>query len=246
MLLPSPLHTDTAKKRVELRFLMNPIRFEPSEIDRGRIGSVVCERTNLVGEPFHQRPVGTNVTESMPADLVLVSIGYRGMPLGGMEEEPGLFDDRRGIVNNVNGKVAGDNNLFVTGWIKRGPAGIIGTNISDARETVASVMEYIESGGVDVRRRPPEDAQQQQHQRASSAGRAGLAEILRGRPHVSWPQYKKIDAAETDRGRLRNDAQPREKLLTVDEMMEAAAGVSRGGVPPRRTPALSERGRKPG
>ena len=228
---PLSLHTDAAKKRVELRFLMNPVRFEPSEIDRGRIGSVVCERTNLVGEPFHQKPVGTNVMESLPADLVLVSIGYRGMPLEGMEEEePGLFDDKRGIVNNVNGKVAGDNNLFVTGWIKRGPAGIIGTNISDARETVASVMEYIESGGVDVRRRrPPKDAQQQ---RASSAGRAGLAKILRGRSHVSWPQYKKIDAAETDRARLRNDAQPREKFLTVDKMMEAAAGGSWGGAPP--------------
>ncbi len=73
------------------------------------------------------------------------------------------------------------------------------------------------------------DAQQQ---RASSAGRAGLAKILRGRSHVSWSQYKKIDAAETDRSRLRNDAQPREKFLTVDEMMEAAAGGSRGGSPP--------------
>jgi hypothetical protein len=49
---------------------------------------------------------------------------------------------------------------------------------------------------------------------------------------VSWPQYKKIDAAETDRARLRNVAQPREKFLTVDEMMEAAAGGSRGGAPP--------------
>ena len=205
---------------------MNPVRFEPSDDDPGRIGSVVCERTDLVGGPFHQKPVGTGVTETIPADLVLVSIGYRGMPLGGMEGEPGLFDDRRGVVNHVNGKVAGDNNLFVTGWIKRGPSGIIGTNISDARETVASVMEYIESGGADARRRrrPTEDDARQRGAPSARGGRAALAEILRGRSYVSWPQYRKIDAAETDRGRLRNDSQPREKFLTVDEMMEAAGG----------------------
>jgi adrenodoxin-NADP+ reductase len=202
---------------VELRFLMNPIRLESSDSDGGRIGRVVCERTSLVGDPFDQKIIGTSATESMPADLVLISIGYMGMPLEGMEDDR-LFDDTRGVVANVNGKVVGENNLFVTGWIKRGPTGIIGTNISDAKETVASVMEYIESGGVVGSR---DDKRLQRG--ASSAGRAGLVEILHGRTaYISWSQYLKINAAETDRGGLRNDAQPREKLLTVDGMLAAA------------------------
>ena len=193
---------------------MNPIRLESRDGDCGRIGRVVCERTSLVGDPFEQRIIGMGATESMHADLVLISIGYMGMPLEGMEDD-GLFDDAKGVVANVNGKVVGENNLFVTGWIKRGPTGIIGTNISDAKETVASVMEYIESGGIV---RPRDDAE------SRSAGRAGLVEILRGRntSYVSWSQYLKINAAETDRGGLRNDAQPREKLLTVDGMLAAA------------------------
>ena len=188
---------------------MNPIRFEPNDHDGDRVGRVIFERTNLVGDPFDQKSMGTNVTETMPADLVIVSIGYRGMPLEGMED--GAFDDQRGVIANVNGKVAGENNLFVTGWIKRGPSGIIGTNISDAKETVASVMEYIDSEDV-VR---PSNSR-----RGGSSGRVGLVEILQ-RPYVSWPRYLKIDAVETDRIRLRNDAQPREKLLTVDEMLKA-------------------------
>ncbi|KAL3815996.1 hypothetical protein ACHAXA_010656 [Cyclostephanos tholiformis] len=206
-----------AAKRVELRFLMKPIRLESSDSDGGRIGRVVFERASLVGDPFDQKIVGTSVTESMPADLVLVSIGYRGMPLEGMDDD-GLFDDTRGVVANVNGKVVGENNLFVTGWIKRGPTGIIGTNISDAKETVASVMEYIESGGVVG----PRDDERRQRE-ASSVGRVGLVQILHGRTtYISWSQYLTIDATETDHDRLRNNAQPREKLLTVDDMLAMA------------------------
>lgn len=204
--------SDTAKQ-VELRFLMNPIRLEPSDYNGKRVGRVVCERTNLVGDPFDQKSVGTGITELMSADLVLVSIGYRGMPLTG-SEDLGLFDDRHSVVSNEHGKVVGNNNLFVTGWIKRGPTGIIGTNISDAKETVASVMEFVFSGDV-VRTRNSQET-------SVSRGRTGLARILQHSHVVSWPQFLKIDAAEVDRRRLRNDAQPREKLLTIDGMLKVA------------------------
>lgn len=99
-------------KQIELRFLMNPIRFKANDRQSDRIGGVICERTQLDGEPFLQRPSGTGELEIMPADLVLVSIGYRGMPLEGMGER--LFDFQKGIVAHHGGKVIGENNLFVT------------------------------------------------------------------------------------------------------------------------------------
>ena len=191
---------------------MNPVRLVSSDTNPERVGKVVCERTNLEGEPFHQKSVGTNETEMLSADLVLVSIGYRGMPLEGMEELQ-LFDNQSGTVANEHGKVAGDNNLFVTGWIKRGPSGIIGTNISDAKDTVASVMKFIES--------KQDDSPQQ-----SKEGRVGMREFLQsqeGIQAISWNQFLKIDAAETDSNRLRNDEQPREKILSIDEMINAAS-----------------------
>ena len=191
---------------------MNPVRLEPSGTNPERVGKVFCERTKLEGEPFHQKSVGTNETEILSADLVLVSIGYRGMPLEGMEELQ-LFDNQRGTVANEHGKVAGDNNLFVSGWIKRGPSGIIGTNISDAKDTVASVMKFIES-------------KQDDSSKHSKEGRAGMREFLQsqeGTDAISWDQFLKIDAAETDSNRLRHDAQPREKILSIDEMINIAS-----------------------
>ncbi|KAL7538996.1 hypothetical protein ACHAXR_008939 [Thalassiosira sp. AJA248-18] len=200
-----------AAKQVELRFLMNPVRIDPNDSNSDRVGCVICERTKLEGEPFKQKPVGTNETETMPADLVLVSIGYKGMPLEGMNELQ-LFDSQKGIVANDHGKVAGGDNLFVTGWIKRGPTGIIGTNIMDAKDTVGSVMKSIDSGSVQ-----PSDL---------IKGRVGLDEHLQlqGVHAITWHQFLNIEAAETDRNRLRSDVQPREKIVSLKEMLDAASG----------------------
>eukprot|EP00581_Thalassiosira_minuscula_P004939 CAMPEP_0183743048 /NCGR_PEP_ID=MMETSP0737-20130205/65015_1 /TAXON_ID=385413 /ORGANISM="Thalassiosira miniscula, Strain CCMP1093" /LENGTH=653 /DNA_ID=CAMNT_0025978651 /DNA_START=85 /DNA_END=2046 /DNA_ORIENTATION=+ len=204
-------------KQVELRFLMSPIRLEPNDSNSDHVGYVICERTKLEGEPFEQKPVTTNETETMPADLVLVSIGYRGMPLDGMGEL--LFDNNKGIVANDHGKVSGDSNLFVTGWIKRGPTGIIGTNIMDAKDTVASVMEFIDSDSTQHT-----DTHIDDNASKSVKGRAGLAKQLeiQNVEAIDWQQFLKIEAAESNQSRLRSDNQPREKFLTVKEMMNAA------------------------
>lgn len=209
--------SDTAKQ-VELRFLMNPISMEPNDSNNDRVGSVVCERTKLEGEPFQQRPVGTNETETLLADLVLVSIGYKGMPLPGMEDLQ-LFDNQNGVVANDHGKVLGKNNLFVTGWIKRGPTGIIGTNITDAKDTVDSAMKFIDSGNNQLFEVLTVDDSN------TLKGRVGLTKHLQSRDvkAIKWKHFLKIEAAEADQSKLRSDAQPREKLLSVKEMLDAAS-----------------------
>ena len=114
-----------------------------------------------------------------------------------------------GIGANEHGKIAGDNNLFVTGWIKRGPTGIIGTNIVDAKDTVNSAMEFISSEG----------------SWPALEGRAGLADHLQNQhvKAIDWPQFLRVEAAESDSARLRSDVQPREKFLSVKEMLDAAS-----------------------
>lgn len=147
--------------------------------------------------------------EELPADLVLVSIGYRGLPLEGMEELD-LFDYGSSTVVNNHGKLPGENNLFVAGWIKRGPTGIIGTNIMDAKDTVNSVMKYLEKSV------PLVDAK--------ARGRDGLNDHIEahGIKAVNWDQFLQIVSAEIDTSRLRSEVQPREKILAVTEMLKAA------------------------
>jgi ferredoxin--NADP+ reductase len=91
--------------------------------------------------------------------------------------------------------------LFATGWIKRGPTGIIGTNKPDAVATVQSILADLAS--LDTGPKP---------------GHAALAPLLTGRRRVvSYRDWQAIDAAEIRRGL--SEGKPREKFTRVDEML---------------------------
>ncbi|MDH3571418.1 MAG: NADP oxidoreductase, partial [Gemmatimonadota bacterium] len=89
------------------------------------------------------------LTEDLAVELVFRSVGYRGVPLPGVP-----FDDRRGVVPNQEGRVIDPATgepvpgLYVSGWIKRGATGVIGTNKPDAGETVERMLDDVERGAV--------------------------------------------------------------------------------------------------
>lgn len=89
------------------------------------------------------RPDGGVAT--LPAGLILTSVGYRGRPVDGLP-----FDTARGVIPHVAGRVVDADRpvagMYVTGWIKRGPSGFIGTNKTDSGETVASLLADLEAG----------------------------------------------------------------------------------------------------
>ena len=74
-------------------------------------------------------------------------MGYRGLPLSGVP-----YDESTGRVPHAEGRVIRDGDFsadeYVTGWIKRGPTGVIGTNKSDAVETVTSLLADVHDGAV--------------------------------------------------------------------------------------------------
>ena len=98
--------------------------------------------------------VGTGDYETIPAQLVFRSVGYRGSALDGLP-----FDERRGVIPNVDGRVLGDGvvgeqgrplpGTYVAGWIKRGPSGVIGTNKADAMQSVTALLEDYDAGLLD-------------------------------------------------------------------------------------------------
>jgi hypothetical protein len=62
-------------RRVALRFLLNPVRFQPSDVNPENLGAVICERTTLEGEPGKQRAIGTGEEISIPAQMVSPKLG---------------------------------------------------------------------------------------------------------------------------------------------------------------------------
>ena len=122
-----------APRRIHLHFFLRPVQLLA---DAGRVGSVRFERTAPDGRGG---VVGTGQFEEIEAQLVLRSVGYRGVPLDGLpfDAEHGTVPHRAGRVVREGRTVPGE---YVAGWIKRGPTGVIGTNRPDAKETVTSLL----------------------------------------------------------------------------------------------------------
>ena len=78
----------------------------------------------------------TGEREELPVQLIVRSVGYRGLPTPGLP-----FDDRSATIPNTDGRVDGSRNEYVVGWIKRGPTGVIGTNKKDSQDTVDTLIE---------------------------------------------------------------------------------------------------------
>ncbi|OLT10876.1 pyridine nucleotide-disulfide oxidoreductase [Pseudonocardia sp. CNS-139] len=188
-------------RRIHLRFLRSPVRVLGAE---GRVSGLVVER-NAVGEDGRLR--GTGEEETLDVGLVVRAIGYAAEPVPGLP-----FDERSGTVPNVAGRVMRDGEqvpgAYVTGWIKRGPSGVIGTNKADATETVACLLEDLP--GLPAPEHPEPDAL-----------RAALA--AHGIRPVDWTAWLRLDAEEIRRGGLRGAE--RVKVAEMAEMLDHAHGV---------------------
>ena len=185
-------------KRCIFTFLKSPREM----LGEGRVERLLIEKNTLSGEPFRQSARGSGETFTIDAGIVFRSIGYHGIPMSGVP-----FDESRGVFSNDKGRIikdgAVDRGLYTAGWIKRGPTGIIGTNKADSVETVGLLLEDIDK--LDTGE--------------SKSGAAGCCEILdrRGVRHISFSDWKKIDAAEITRGQTAG--KPREKYTSIDEML---------------------------
>lgn len=176
--------------RVEFDFFASPQAF----LGNGKVEGVEVERTEL----RDGRAVGTGETYTVPADIVVVCIGYRTSPVEGVP-----FDDKGGIFLNEEGRIS--DGLYCVGWARRGPTGTIGTNRPDGFAIIEKVAEDIGEG-------------------SGKAGFAGFETLSseRGIDFVEFHHWQEIDKAEV--ARARNDA-PREKFVTMKEML-AATGRS--------------------
>ncbi|MGW7488851.1 FAD-dependent oxidoreductase [Streptomyces sp. NPDC054786] len=163
--------------RIHLRFFLRPVEVLG---DAGGVRAVRFERTAPDG---HGGVTGTGEFEDIEGQLVLRSVGYRGTP------QPGLpFDGTTGTVPHQAGRVLQDGTplpgVYVAGWIKRGPTGVIGTNRPCAKETARSLLA---------------DAATLTERGAAEDPVAALTRA--GQRPVPWPGWLAIEAAEAEWGR---------------------------------------------
>lgn len=190
-------------RRMHFHFLRSPVEI----VGTDRVEKVILEVNRLEGEPFSLKARGTGVTEELPCGLLFRSVGYRGVPVPGVpfREDWGTIPHEDGRITDGDGPVAG---LYVVGWIKRGPSGVIGTNKPDSIATVDALL-------TDLPGLTPCEA----------PGRAGVDALLadRGVRVVSFQDWRKIDAAEVERGQA--VGKPREKFTRVAEVLAFLNGV---------------------
>jgi ferredoxin/flavodoxin---NADP+ reductase len=132
---------------------------------------------------------GSDEEFSIKCGLVITAIGYEAAPLDGIPYE-------RGKVVNTDGRVT--DNLYVVGWAKRGPSGVIGTNKSDAADVMKLLLEDLKEP------KPATD----------------IAAALSGVEVITQGHWEAINAAEVAAGEAKG--KPRVKSVARDELLKLA------------------------
>ncbi|MGD9539184.1 MAG: FAD-dependent oxidoreductase [Alphaproteobacteria bacterium] len=175
---------DPAKqKRVHILFNAAPVEILGGE----RVEAVRFERTKVE----EGRAVGTGEFFDIPCGLVVAAIGYRS---DAVAEAP--FDERQGIVKNVEGRVAPG--LYAVGWIKRGPTGVIGTNKVDGEACAEQIAADLKEG--------------------TKPGRAAFEALLKKRKvnAIGFEDWQAIERAEIAAAR---PGAPRRKFARIADML---------------------------
>lgn len=195
-------------KQIIMRFLVSPVEV----IGEDKVEAIKIVKNELYADDNgNLRPQPTEEYETIPVDLIFRSVGYRGIRLSDIP-----FYDRWGTIPNELGRVVttqGSDDVvpgvYVAGWIKRGPSGIIGTNRPDSVETVNSLLEDVAKDKVWS---PHADTDIE-----------GLLQD-RGVRYVTWADWQHLDEVEQSLGK--EVGRPRRKFTTIDDMLKALDSAS--------------------
>ena len=196
-------------------FLLTPKSFNAHNATSNYLSSLTFIKNELEGPDIFDSSATVCPTASEishPTSLAFRSIGYKSVAIDGMEDLGIDFDERRGIIpNDSHGRVTslsedgtGIPGLYCSGWVKRGPTGVIANTMEDAFDTAESIAQDWEyddpfmsgSGGWDALQRH--------------------AAVKCLRP-VNWDDWKKIDAAEKKMGKAKG--KEREKFTSIPKML---------------------------
>jgi adrenodoxin-NADP+ reductase len=238
-LLQSPKNNPaSAPNNTDFRFFLSPTSFE-SDSSSGFVQRSTFVQTKFVGDLATDDPLkfesDTRVEIDTAADpvsiqsgIVFRSIGYKAEPLPGLAEAGIPFNNSKGIIPNVQGWVTRSDStsdgfipgVYVTGWVKRGPTGVIATTMADAFETADLIVANIRKQQNQMTGSPGEGVE------IDGTTRSGWEEVRKLLPSdarpVSWEDWQRIDAVEKERGAALG--KPREKITNVKDMLKVLDG----------------------
>ena len=180
MLAISQAEKKNHQRELNFHFLAIPLEIRGNT----RVEEIIFRKNIVVNGDV----LPTDETFTIKTGLVISAIGYQSEPLAEIPYENGRVLNKNGLV---------EENVFVVGWAKRGPSGVIGTNKSDAAEVVKLLVSTLTS---------PKDA-------------INLESILRKRSVkiVNQGFWQTINASEIAAGEEKG--KPRIKFVNRDEML---------------------------
>jgi ferredoxin--NADP+ reductase len=201
----------TASRRLHLHFYAKPVEVVGDA--EGRVAAFRYERTRPDGQGGVE---GTGELRDVPIQAIYRAVGYFGSPLDGIP-----FDERRGVIPNHEGQVMDDDNqivpgVYATGWIKRGPVGLIGHTKSDAMETVKHLIN--------------DQASWWQPADPSDEAIPALLES-RGVEYTDLEGWHRLDEHEIALGGSHEHERARVKVVERDEMVRVSRAVESESTP---------------
>lgn len=200
-----------------LEFFLSPVSFNPSTGASDQVGSMTFVKNRVKGDDRFEPSARVFATEekvSLPASLAFRSIGYRAEAIPGMQDVSIKFDTQSGIIpNDGQGRIITESDgglstlpgMYCSGWVKRGPTGVIANTMEDAFATAEAIAEDWEANAPFL---------------GGGDGWQSLkSEMNSTKPRtVNWEDWQKIDAAEKREG-IKRDKE-REKMTKVEEMLK--------------------------
>ncbi|HEY7796364.1 MAG TPA: FAD-dependent oxidoreductase [Microbacteriaceae bacterium] len=187
-----------ASRRLHLHFLSTPEEITGD----GKVEAIKIRRNRMDG---NGGVIATDEVREFPVQAVYRAVGYYGSAL---PEIP--FDEKYGVIKNDGGRVIDDSGkqvqgVYATGWIKRGPVGLIGHTKADAIETIGHLLN-----------------EKSNWWKPSKPEESAVVELLenKGVKFVSWDGWLKENTEELRRGE--SSGREREKLFDRDEMVRIA------------------------
>ena len=194
-----------APHKLHIHFFESPVELLGED---GRVTAIRTERTKLDG---NGGVVGTGKFTDWPVGAVYRAVGYRS---DAVPEVP--FDEAKAVIPNEGGRVDGHVGLYATGWVRRGPVGLIGNTKGDANEAIGNLLADWDEGILQLAAEPSESA---------------VTEFfdVRGIEYTTWDGWHRLDAAERAAGEA--EGRERKKFVEWDDMVTHSgdhAGVPAG------------------